>query len=585
MALYHLSAKIISRTNGQSACAAAAYRSGEKIHNEYDGITHDYRRKQNVNRSIVLLPKNAPADFADRQKLWNSVEQNEKQANAQLSREIEFSLPRELPSEVRERIALEFLQENFVDEGMVVDVSFHNPPKMNSKKQPIDINGNVTSNPKEYIYNNPHCHALCTLRPLDESGKWSAKKTKLYVCVKDGIEQSFSSEDLKNNSDWEKQYRYINNSGKKVWLTKSFVESHPEEKYEQVNRYPKSEQIINPKVEKWNSQEMLIQWREAWAKKVNETFESFEMDERIDHRSYKDQGLNLIPTIHEGKSVTIKEKELLEEYHHKISLGEQAVRHHTEIRELNNAIREHNQEVKIIMNMHNLQKTLEDIVSPVKLRIKNFSKNISEKLEILRAEIIKLFIRIKHVSFIRNNAFEKIQMNKDFLKDLSPSKAETIDRLLLYKKELEHELNSTNNILNKKKYEELKNRIEQTENSIELHKENMEYAEQAQQEILKSEELLHSSEDTLSDLKTQLADLKEEYILTEKEISLGQMQDINKERLEIRTKIEKEHLSDISSSDMSEASIKIDDELNSSIHSLSDQPSVRIETSNINFSL
>ena len=145
MALYHFSAQIISRSNGQSACAAAAYRSGEKIENEYDGITHDYRLKQNVEDAIVLLPENAPADFADRSKLWNSVEQNEKQANAQLSREIEFSLPRELPPEVRKQIALEFIQEQFADQGMVADVCFHNPPKMNSKKQPIDVYGNPTS--------------------------------------------------------------------------------------------------------------------------------------------------------------------------------------------------------------------------------------------------------------------------------------------------------------------------------------------------------------------------------------------------------------------------------------------------------
>jgi len=214
--LYHFAAKIISRAKGQSICAAAAYRSGEKIENDYDGITHDYRRKENVERSMVILPDNAPADFANREKLWNTVEQNEKQANAQLGRELELSLPRELPREDREQIALEFVQEYLVSNGMIADVSFHNPPKMNSRKQPIDMEGNIVTDPKQFIYNNPHVHIIMPMRSMDGSGKWESKKQKVYICEKDGVQRRFTPAELKNASGWEKQYNYVDQSGKKM---------------------------------------------------------------------------------------------------------------------------------------------------------------------------------------------------------------------------------------------------------------------------------------------------------------------------------------------------------------------------------
>lgn len=89
MAIYHCSIKIISRGKGKSAVAAAAYRAGEKILNQYDGIEHDYTRKGGVVYTEILLPENAPPEYADRATLWNAVEKIEKAKNAQLAREIE----------------------------------------------------------------------------------------------------------------------------------------------------------------------------------------------------------------------------------------------------------------------------------------------------------------------------------------------------------------------------------------------------------------------------------------------------------------------------------------------------------------
>ena len=95
MAIYHLSIKIISRGKGKSAVAAASYRSGEKIKNEYDGVVHDFTRKGGIAHTEILLPQNAPQEFSDRGTLWNSVEKIEKSKNSQLAREIEIALPKE----------------------------------------------------------------------------------------------------------------------------------------------------------------------------------------------------------------------------------------------------------------------------------------------------------------------------------------------------------------------------------------------------------------------------------------------------------------------------------------------------------
>lgn len=104
MAIYHCSIKIIKRSAGRSAVAAAAYRSGEKLINAWDGMTHDYTKKGGVVHTEILLPSHAPPDFSDRSSLWNSVEGIEKSRNAQLAREIEIALPVELDRQ--EQIAL-----------------------------------------------------------------------------------------------------------------------------------------------------------------------------------------------------------------------------------------------------------------------------------------------------------------------------------------------------------------------------------------------------------------------------------------------------------------------------------------------
>ena len=149
--------KTISRGKAQSAVAAAAYRAGEKILNEYDGRLNDYSRKKGVDFTTILLPENAPPEYQDRATLWNAVERKEKASNSQLAREFEISLPIELSYFQNKALVMEFVKNTFVEHGMCADIALH---KMDS--------------------HNPHCHIMLTMRPFSEDGTWGDKQRKVY---------------------------------------------------------------------------------------------------------------------------------------------------------------------------------------------------------------------------------------------------------------------------------------------------------------------------------------------------------------------------------------------------------------------
>lgn len=158
MAIYHCSIKLIKRSEGRSVVAAAAYRSGTKLTNEWDGAIHDYTKKSGIVHSEILLPSNAPPSFSDRTTLWNSVEEIEKSRNAQLAREIEVAIPNELPRTEQIKLVQDYCT-NFANAGMCVDFSIHSPVKEQE---------------------NVHAHILLTLRPLKANGEWDAKCKKEY---------------------------------------------------------------------------------------------------------------------------------------------------------------------------------------------------------------------------------------------------------------------------------------------------------------------------------------------------------------------------------------------------------------------
>ncbi|MDH7975430.1 MobQ family relaxase, partial [Sphingomonas sp. AR_OL41] len=151
MAIYHFSAQVISRGSGRSAVAAAAYRSGDRLHDERLDRHHDFSNKTGVVHSEVMLPDGAPEHLADRENLWNEVEAVEKRIDAQLAREIEFAIPREMTREQGIELARDFVQTEFVDRGMIADLNVH-----------WDMGADGLTK--------PHAHVMLTMREVGEDG-------------------------------------------------------------------------------------------------------------------------------------------------------------------------------------------------------------------------------------------------------------------------------------------------------------------------------------------------------------------------------------------------------------------------------
>lgn len=309
MAIYHLSVKIIGRSSGRSAVAAAAYRSGECITNDWDGVTHDFRKKNWIEFTEILLPDHAPENFKDRKTLWNAVEAAEKSKSAQLAREFELALPKELPHERQVDLIEKFVKEELVSKGMCVDIAIHNPPKTNDRHQPIDAYGKITHDIEKMQFLNPHAHVMCTMRPLGPDGKWEAKSQAEYLCRRGQEEQAMISQEYaaKKQLGWKKQYQYQTEDKKKVWLS---AEEGCELGLKRLSKQPKTTRYgrKNPTIEFWNSEERVPAWRKAWEKAVNESLEKIGSEERVDARSYEAQKLERLPTIHLGVAAVNLEK-------------------------------------------------------------------------------------------------------------------------------------------------------------------------------------------------------------------------------------------------------------------------------------
>lgn len=225
MAIYHYSAQIIKRSAGRSSVAAAAYRAGEKIIDERTGLIHDYTRKTGVIYSEIMAPNNAPKWVYNRAELWNQVEFAEKRVDSQTAREINVALPVELSVEQNIKLLRGYVKENFVDRGMIADITIH------------------YDNPQ-----NPHAHIMLTTREITPDG--FGKKCR----------------------EWNPDFAY-------------------------------------GKVKQANS---LVDWRESWQIHANRALENAGFEIRIDHRSYAEQGIDKLATIHEGPHVRAMEKKGIE---------------------------------------------------------------------------------------------------------------------------------------------------------------------------------------------------------------------------------------------------------------------------------
>ena len=285
MAIYHLEAKVVSRGAGRSAVAASAYLSCSRLYNDYDGIQHDYTKKQGLVWQQVFLPEYAPQEWKDREQLWNDVEEVETAKDSRLAREFVVALPIEMSRQEQIELLHEFIREQFVSDGMCADAAIH------------DTDGH-----------NPHAHILLTVRPLDEQGKWQYKTEKEYLCMKNGEERGFTAAEFKaaQNEGWEKQYPYKVGK-KKVYMTPSAAEAQGlvrADKHPKSTRYGRQNSIS----ERWNSEEQLAAWRAAWADVSNRYLERSGREERIDHRSNAARGIDEIPTIHEGVTAQALER-------------------------------------------------------------------------------------------------------------------------------------------------------------------------------------------------------------------------------------------------------------------------------------
>ena len=362
MAIYHLEAKVVSRGNGRSAVAASAYLSCSKILNDYDGVQHDFTRKKGLIWQDVFLPEFAPSDWKDRSVLWNAVEKNEKTKDSRLAREFVPALPIELTPVQWQELLTDFIQNNFVAEGMCADVAVHDPYPPG---------------------HNPHAHIMVTVRPLDEKGNWQYKAEKEYVCVRNGEERGFTAAEFKaaQADGWEKQYPY-KVGRKKVYLPSSEAEKHG---YERVSKYPKSTKYgrQNPISERWNSEEQLVQWRKAWADAANRYLERYGHEERIDHRSHAERGLDEQPTIHEGVFAR--------------SLERQGVI--SDRCEINRQIKADN------ALLHELKAAVRKLAQAVK----NTIPALAEAMERLRGNMIIFRYQLRHIGMGKHRMNEHIQ--------------------------------------------------------------------------------------------------------------------------------------------------------------------------------
>ena len=254
MAIYHCSIQMIGRSAGRSAIAAAAYRSASILDDEETGLHHNYTRKSEVVHSEILLCENAPAEYADRQTLWNAVQKVETNKNAQLAREVQVALPKELSRDQQIEVVRNYVKDNFVNQGMCADFSIHDKGD-----------------------GNPHSHIMLTTRSISKDGKWAAKEKKGYALDSKG--EKIPIIDPATNQ------QKIGARGRKMWKRETV----------QVND--------------WNDRGKAEEWRKAWAEECNHHLAP---ELQIDHRSLKRQGIERIPTVHEGYAAREMEKRGIE---------------------------------------------------------------------------------------------------------------------------------------------------------------------------------------------------------------------------------------------------------------------------------
>lgn len=245
-------------SGGHSAVEQSGYICREKMYSEYDGQTYYPKYAEDLVHSEVLLPDNAPPEYKDPAMLWNSVEMAEKGKSAQLARTWRIELPNEWTYEYATMFVRNFCEKHFVSKGMCVQFAIHDSE--NDKGQ-----------------RNLHCHIMMTLRSLDEQGKWMPKQKKIYLMDENG--ERIPVIDKKTGQ------QKVDKQNRKQW------------------------KCTTEKTNDWDDQKYSKLWRAELTKAINAANAELGMTENFwEHRSFKEQGLDIEPQIHLGEKASAMER-------------------------------------------------------------------------------------------------------------------------------------------------------------------------------------------------------------------------------------------------------------------------------------
>lgn len=248
--------------------ASAAYRSGEKLRNEETGLIHDFTKKRGVILNEIILPEHAPERYRNREILWNEVQKIEHRSDAQFAREVEMALPAEMNREDQISCVRSYVTDNFVSKGMIADWALHDTGS-----------------------GNPHAHIMLTMRGIDEHEKWLQKQKTVFA----------NSRDKEGRPIYDPRLPVYDPKDKEGTAQYRIPVLDSEGNQKTRKRKGKGTEYLWEKItipaNDWNEHSNAEIWRASWADHCNRYLEQ---ENRIDHRSYARQGIDLEPTIHEG---------------------------------------------------------------------------------------------------------------------------------------------------------------------------------------------------------------------------------------------------------------------------------------------
>ena len=541
MAIHICRLGILTRGQGKSAVAAAAYRAGEKLKSEYDGLTYDYTRKHWVEHTEIILPESAPKQYSDRETLWNAVEKAEKRRDSSLTRDILLALPNSMTPEQRLEIAREFLIKNFVSYGYAVDICYHNPPVSDIMGRKLDNNGRFTNNIEEMTFRNPHIHALIPMRPFDENGNFQHKSETLYICRKGQVEKEFTAEEYKEakSEGWQKLYVY-SKDGKKTWLTKDEGEALG---LTRIARKPKSVPYgrRNPLIAQYDDPQNLIKLRKDWQDIVNKKFEELGSDERIYARTIdtpeREYELPLVNRSSASYKMDYYADELVKRgvSKNKVEYSEQGM--------LNKEIKEYNLMVKSIKHViANLNEKAETLI-----------KEIASKLEELRIRwIVNCYNRVRCVDLLKqlnesvNSLADSVDKYYTVCLSIQEASVKSQEKIKGYERLLDE-----CPAYNLEKRRNLKNLISEEIKKEEVRKEYLvnirtklgfdseeDYLKKRSY-VLKKRDMLREFEQTIAVSATNADNLKKEYKKEKDKVPESYAKSLQKERKAIRKTYDK----------------------------------------------